>query len=61
MTCPICGRPLSLLEETLAATETGAQCRNCWKFLRRLTRAPRAAKVTALRPARSLERLHRAA
>lgn len=61
MTCPICGRPLSLLEETLAATETGTQCRNCWKFLRRLKPAPRLAKVTALRPARSVARLRRAA
>src|SRR3989304_5195051 len=54
---PIGGRPLSLLEETLAATETGTQCRNCWKFLRRLKPAPRLARVTALRPARSVARL----
>lgn len=61
MTCPLCGRPLSLLEETLAAAETGTQCRNCWKFLRRLKPAPRLAKVTPLRPACSVERVRRAA
>jgi hypothetical protein len=61
MTCPNCGRPLSLLEETLAATETGSECRHCWTFLRRLKPAPRRARVTPLRPARSLARLRRAA
>ena len=64
MTCPNCGRPLSLLGETLAATETGSECRNCWTFLRRLQPAPRRARVTAwrpVRPARSLARLRRAA
>lgn len=52
MECPICGRLLSLLEEVLAATRSGAQCRHCWTLLRRLRPASRLARVTAFKPAR---------
>jgi len=51
MTCPVCGRPLSLLEEVLAATDTGVQCHGCWTLLRRLKPMRRLAVVTTLRAA----------
>ena len=51
MLCPICGRPLSLLGEVLAATEMGAQCHGCWKHLRRMKSPLRPARVTPLPPA----------
>lgn len=28
--CPFCGRPLSALEQLLAAQDTNYQCRHCW-------------------------------
>lgn len=52
MNCPYCGRSLNMLEEVLAATETGTQCRNCWKMLRRLRPERRRARVTPFKPAR---------
>lgn len=63
MTCPVCGRPLGLIEEVLAASDTGVQCHGCWKLLRRLKPARRLAAVTALRtPARPQKKtLRRAA
>ncbi len=28
--CPICGRPLTLLEQVLSGQDAGYQCHNCW-------------------------------
>lgn len=52
MDCPNCGHPLSVLEEILAATDTGTQCSRCWKLLRRLKPAAARGKVTAIKAAR---------
>lgn len=52
MNCSVCGRPLSVLEEVLAATETGTQCRSCWKSLRRMKPRP-AVAVRASQPGQS--------
>lgn len=52
MVCPVCGHPLSRIEELLAGTETGTECRSCWKFFRRLKPGPRLSEVTVLRPTR---------
>lgn len=29
--CHVCGEPLSHLEQVLAETGTGVQCRHCWR------------------------------
>lgn len=32
-TCPVCGAPLSQIEQFLAETTAGVQCRNCWTHI----------------------------
>lgn len=45
--CHLCGEPLAHLEQLLAETSGGVQCRRCWS---RITAGPRSATARGIVP-----------
>lgn len=56
--CPVCGEPLSHLEQVLAESGSGVQCRHCW---RKVGSGGRRESVPAARRGSSAERHARSA